>query len=132
MRKGRFAGLGASEEARGGWAARLGLARRRSDDEGMAEPVQAEGARRLVADFEESGLGWFWETDADGRLRYLSEPIARALGRERAELTGRRFEELLLVEQGDDEEARPALGFHLSSRFPFSDLLVAPNGRIEM
>ena len=132
MRKGRFAGLGGNGEAPGGWAARLGLGRRRSDDGGTTDSAQAERASRLIADFEESGLGWFWETDADGRLRYLSEPLARALGRERPELIGRRFEELLLVEQDEDEEAHPALGFHLSSRFPFSDLLVSPNGRSEM
>lgn len=133
MRKGRFAGLSASGAGQGGWAARLGLARKRPGDDGAAlDPAQAERAGRLLADFEESGLGWFWETDADGRVRYLSEPLARMLGRERPELIGRRFEELLLVEQGDEDETRPALGFHLSSRFPFADLLVAPNGRKDL
>ena len=133
MRKGRFAGLSASEDGEGGWAARLGLARRRGDGDGAGpDPADAERACRFIADFEESGVGWFWETDADGRVRYLSGPLARALGRDRPELIGRRFEELLLVEQDEDEEARPALGFHLSSRFPFADVLVAPNGRKDL
>src|SRR5919107_1559090 len=31
----------------------------------------SDRARRLVADFEESGSGWFWETNADGILTYV-------------------------------------------------------------
>ena len=90
-------------------------------------------ARRLVAGFEESGCGWFWETNADGRLTYLSEPLAQALERDRAALIGGRFEELLLVEESsEDGTERPTLGFHLSSRFPFSNALVSPNGRKEL
>ena len=93
----------------------------------------SDRARRLVADFEESGSGWFWETNADGLLTYISEPLAKAVGRELAELTGRRFEELLLVEEAqDDEHERPALGFYLTSRFPFADVVVAPNGRKDL
>src|SRR5688572_2250441 len=39
-------------------------------------PQDGERAARLVADFEQSGCGWFWETDADGRLAYVSAPLA--------------------------------------------------------
>ena len=135
MRKGRFAGLsggGDASNAAPRWTERLGLRRDRSGSAASdADAVHSERACRLVASFEESGLGWFWETDADGRVRYLSEPLARALGHERAGLIGRGFEELLLVEDSS-EDTRPALGFHLTSRFPFADLLVAPNGRRDL
>jgi diguanylate cyclase (GGDEF)-like protein len=92
-----------------------------------------ERARRLVADFEESGCGWFWETNADGRLSYLSEPVARAIEQDRGTLLGRRFEELLLLEESSgDAIERPTLGFHLSSRFPFANAIVTPSARKDL
>ena len=92
-----------------------------------------ERAGRLVDGFEASGCGWFWESDADGRVTYVSAPLASALGRDVGALVGRPFVELLLVEDsGDADVQRPTLGFHLSSRFPFSDVLVAPNGRRDL
>ncbi|MDP8994313.1 MAG: EAL domain-containing protein, partial [Pseudomonadota bacterium] len=91
---------------------------------------RAGQASRFVAAYEASGRGWFWETNADGALTYVSETLARELGRTGAELVGRRFAELLLVEaSGGDEGERPTLGFHLAARFPFSQVIVAPNGR---
>ena len=107
---------------------------RRDDEPQVTAAVQdSDRARRLVADFEESGSGWFWETNADGRLSYVSGSLARSLDRAPAELVGRPFEELLLVEDTENEEAdRPALGFHLTSRFPFANLVVSPGGRKDL
>jgi len=87
---------------------------------------QAEKARRFVADFEASGRGWFWETNADGALSYVSEPFAAHLDLAAAELIGRRFEEVLLLDCGekDTEDGRRTLGFHLSARFPFAEVVV--------
>jgi diguanylate cyclase (GGDEF)-like protein len=87
---------------------------------------QAEKARRFVRDFEASGRGWFWETNADGALTYVSEPLATHLGLAAAELIGRRFEEVLLLDcgEGDGDDSRRTLGFHLSARFPFADVVV--------
>jgi len=91
---------------------------------------QAGQASRFVAAFEQSGRGWFWETNADGAVSYVSEPLARELRREVDEIVGRPFAELLLVEDSASGEGeRPTLGFHLSARFPFSEVIVAPNGR---
>ncbi len=98
----------------------------------LALEWQAEKARRFVADFEASGRGWFWETNADGALTYVSEPLAAHLGLGAAELIGRRFEEVLLLEGGGEEsgDGRRTLGFHLSARFPFADVVVrAPAAR---
>ena len=91
----------------------------------VAYQWQAKKAQRFVEDFEASGRGWFWETNADGVLTYASDPLARHLGLEGGELIGRRFDEVLMlsaVEEHDDE--RRTLGFHLSARFPFSDVVV--------
>ena len=96
----------------------------------MAADWQADQAGRFIAEFEQSGCGWFWETNADGLLTYVSEPVAKELGRERGDLIGGRFAELMLVEDSPEPEAgRPTLGFHLSARFPFAHLMVAPKGR---
>jgi diguanylate cyclase (GGDEF)-like protein/PAS domain S-box-containing protein len=96
----------------------------------LALEWQAEKARRFVADFEASGRGWFWETNADGALTYVSEPLAAHLGLTAAELIGRRFEDVLLLDSGDGgDDSRRTLGFHLSARFPFADAVVrAPTG----
>ncbi|HET9641180.1 MAG TPA: EAL domain-containing protein [Allosphingosinicella sp.] len=85
---------------------------------------QAEKARRFVADFEASGRGWFWETNADGALTYVSEPLAAHLGLAATELIGRRFEEVLLIDSADGDDSRRTLGFHLSARFPFAEVVV--------
>ncbi|MGA9580711.1 MAG: EAL domain-containing protein [Allosphingosinicella sp.] len=95
----------------------------------LALEWQAEKARRFVADFEASGRGWFWETNADGALTYVSEPLAAHLGVAAAELIGRRFEDVLLLDSADGDDSRRTLGFHLSARFPFADAVVrAPVG----
>jgi diguanylate cyclase (GGDEF)-like protein len=85
---------------------------------------KAEKARRFVADFEASGRGWFWETNADGALTYVSEPLAHHLGLSAAELIGHRFDEVLLLDDSDGDDSRRTLGFHLSARFPFADVVV--------
>ncbi|HEX8514206.1 MAG TPA: EAL domain-containing protein [Allosphingosinicella sp.] len=95
----------------------------------LALEWQAEKARRFVADFEASGRGWFWETNADGALTYVSEPLAAHIGLTAAELIGRRFEDVLLLDSGEGDDSRRTLGFHLSARFPFADAVVrAPTG----
>ncbi|HEX8064276.1 MAG TPA: EAL domain-containing protein [Allosphingosinicella sp.] len=112
----------------------LGLSRARQLLHGARRRLslewQAEKARRFVADFEASGRGWFWETNADGALTYVSEPLAAHLDLTAAELIGRRFEDVLLLDSGDgDDDSRRTLGFHLSARFPFADAVVrAPVG----
>ncbi|HEX8125688.1 MAG TPA: EAL domain-containing protein [Allosphingosinicella sp.] len=111
----------------------LGVARSRqflfAARQRLALEWQAEKARRFVADFEASGRGWFWETNADGALTYVSEPLAAHLGLSAAELIGRRFEDVLLLDSADGDDSRRTLGFHLSARFPFADAVVrAPTG----
>ena len=103
-----------------------------ADRERLAFEWQAAKARRFVSDFEASGRGWFWETNADGALTYVSEPLAAHLGLAAAELIGRRFEEVLLLDGAGEsgEDGRRTLGFHLSARFPFAEVVVrAPASR---
>ena len=89
---------------------------------------QARKAQRFVDEFEASGRGWFWETDSMGTLSYVSQQLADDFQCDPASLLGRQFTDLLSVEteSKDTIEERKTLGFHLSARFPFSDVVVRP------
>ena len=87
--------------------------------------VQARKALHFVDEFENSGRGWFWETDSLGTLSYVSRQLADDFQAEPEALLGRQFTDLLSVDQESDSmEERKTLGFHLSARFPFSDVVV--------
>ncbi|HVI04685.1 MAG TPA: PAS domain-containing protein, partial [Sphingomicrobium sp.] len=88
----------------------------------------ARKALRFIDEFENSGRGWFWETNAEGTLSYVSRQLADDFECEPTDLLGRQFTDLLSVdtETSDSMEERKTLGFHLSARFPFSDVVVRP------
>ena len=89
--------------------------------------AQAHKALQFVDEFENSGRGWFWETDYAGTLSYVSRQLADDFQCEPEELLGRRFTDLLSVDSAVESlEERKTLGFHLSARFPFSDVVVRP------
>ncbi len=89
---------------------------------------QAGKALNFVAEFEASGRGWFWETNAVGTLSYVSQQLADDFKTTPEELLGRQFTDLLSVDSrsGDAMREERTLGFHLSARFPFSDVVVRP------
>jgi diguanylate cyclase (GGDEF)-like protein len=89
---------------------------------------EAQKALRFVDEFENSGRGWFWETDSRGTLSYVSRQLAEDFQCQPQELLGRQFTDLLSVDShaADSVEERKTLGFHLSARFPFSDVVVRP------
>ncbi len=88
--------------------------------------AEARKALTFVDEFENSGRGWFWETNPEGTLSYVSQQLADDFGCEPAELLGRQFTDLLSVDTHIDDvvEERKTLGFHLSARFPFSEVIV--------
>lgn len=87
--------------------------------------LKAQKASRLVAEFEQSGRGWFWETNADGALTYVSSKLAEELGRDPGDLEGEPFKELMSDEVTETVDGlERTLGFHLSTRLSFSDLTV--------
>jgi diguanylate cyclase (GGDEF)-like protein len=89
---------------------------------------QARKAQQFVNEFESSGRGWFWETDSLGTLSYVSQQLADDFQCEPSALLGRQFTDLLSVDTGSSDtlEERKTLGFHLSARFPFADVVVRP------
>jgi diguanylate cyclase (GGDEF)-like protein len=92
----------------------------------IASDYSAKKAARLVTEFEESGRGWFWETNADGTLTYVSDPVRRYLHSEIAGPIGTPISSLLATD-GADSSLDGTLGFHLTSRLAFSDIAVKAN-----
>ena len=87
---------------------------------------EARKALHFVNEFESSGRGWFWETNHLGTLSYVSQQLAEDFHCSREDLLGRQFNDLLSVDTslGSGGEEHKTLGFHLSARFPFSDVVV--------
>ncbi len=86
--------------------------------------LQAQRSDRLLQEYEQSGRGWFWETDRHGCLIYLSETLAATLGVTSQKLIGQPITDLICLgdrQQGDGERT---LGFHLSARTAFADVAV--------
>ena len=93
----------------------------------LALEWQAKKALNFVDEFENSGRGWFWETDSLGTLSYVSRQLADDFQCEPGALLGRQFTDLLSVDHAPEStEEGKTLGFHLSARFPFSDVVVRP------
>lgn len=77
----------------------------------------------LIGDFEHKGLGWFWETDRNGNIAYISDTVAEKIGKTAEALIGTPLRDLIAKDvASEDEREERTLGFHLSARTPFSDL----------
>ena len=107
----------------------------RSGGNTPAEETRPQSARAegLIQEFESSEKGWFWETGRDGNLSYISESVARALGREPEDLIGRPFSDLTSTETADGSAtSERTLGFYLSSHVAFQDLVVRAKTKTEI
>lgn len=84
-------------------------------------------ARRaeLLSGLENADLGWFWETNADGRLTYISPKACASLGLTEGEMLGKELTDLLATDSSaaTGGTSRP-LKFRLKSRSQFSRLNV--------
>jgi diguanylate cyclase (GGDEF)-like protein len=87
----------------------------------------AEGAlaARLVHEFETQGTGWFWQTDRDGVISYLSPKVASAVSGPGQPAIGLPLNTVFKIDTVSPGTER-TLGFHLSSRTGFSDYPVRP------
>jgi diguanylate cyclase (GGDEF)-like protein/PAS domain S-box-containing protein len=99
-------------------------------EESRPQSARAEG---LIEEFESSEKGWFWETTRDGAVSYISESVARALGREPADLIDRPFTDLISAETAEGAAtSERTLGFYLSSHVAFQDLIVRAKTKNEI
>ncbi len=96
---------------------------------GKAKPEDREGedaarALRFIHCVEEQGSGWFWETDREGRLIYLSASVAEYVSRAGRSVIGEPLCDIFAV-SGDDVSAERTLRFHILGRTSFSDYQVS-------
>ena len=113
----------------------LGRILRSGASSGQEEPrPQSSRAEGLIQEFENSGKGWFWETERDGSLVYISESVPRSLGRETDDLLERPFADLISSEtaEGGGATSERTLGFYLSSHVAFQDLIVRAKTKNEI
>ncbi len=107
----------------------LGAAVRQSGIDRVTEARQREidrtlmRAEEILADYEQAGLGWFWETDRRGIVTYISPTISELLGCEPSSLMSKPFIDLFILEATEQAGERTLL-FHLNSRSSFQELLV--------
>jgi len=95
--------------------------------------AQLSRAELLIQEFENSGKGWFWETERDGTLTYISGSVAEAVGRQPGDLLDRPFTDLISAETEDGAAtSERTLGFYLSSHVAFQDLIVRAKTKNEI
>lgn len=112
-----------------GFASSVGLAFHYSRQQKIAAANhrQREHARfraeEFLAEYENSGEGWFWETDAAGAIAYVSPIVGATLGQASDDILGRHFTEFFVTD-GAGPVSQCSLSFHLASRSSFQELAV--------
>ncbi|KKW92432.1 EAL domain-containing protein [Sphingobium chungbukense] len=86
--------------------------------------LRAQRSDRLLHEYEQSGRGWFWETDRHGCIAYISDTLARTLDRTSEALIGRPITEIIRPGDRQDGDGERTLGFHLSARTGFAEIPV--------
>nr|WP_246543535.1 EAL domain-containing protein [Novosphingobium profundi] len=107
----------------------LYLAVRRSEQ--VAAEIEARSEREraqrraedLLNEYEQTGQGWFWETDRRGLVTYVSAHICARLRKAPEDLMGKPLSSLFRL-QGHEGENERTLVFHLSTRSSFKELSV--------
>ncbi|MDT9600086.1 EAL domain-containing protein [Sphingosinicella rhizophila] len=84
----------------------------------------------LVRNFEESRQGWFWSTDRDGKLTYLSDTVREFLRNGQEALIGADFADLFEVMKDGSDTGR-TLPFVLLKRTRFEKLALRAAGSLE-
>lgn len=78
----------------------------------------------MLEELESSGLGWFWATDAEGTLTYLSDAIADRMGCSIDELVGKPLQSQFRAIDGDGRTK--SLALKLGARKAFTGFPVCP------
>ena len=85
----------------------------------------AARAEDILRSFEETGEGWFWETDRRGLITYISPKAAKVLSKSPGLLIGQPLSEIVNRAAASDDTVNAAdrmLTFHLSARSAFQDV----------
>ena len=82
----------------------------------------------FLGDFEAGGKAWFWATDTQGQLVYLSPSFARSSGLEPEMIPSVALSDLILHDDGsatiDTGSTGRTLSFHFNGRTGFADVVV--------
>ncbi len=78
-------------------------------------------AEEILRDYEQTGQGWFWETDRRGLITYVSPTVGQALQLPASQLIGRSFTDLFILDSHGQRGER-TLVFHLSARSAFQEI----------
>jgi len=101
-----------------------GAASTHASGAGALQVIDNKQRLAMLDAFEDEEIGWFWATDGQNRLIYLSTSAARRLGSDRpviGEPLGTIIE--AVPSEGEERSERP-LSFLLSARNKFADLTV--------
>lgn len=97
----------------------------------LAPILTTDLARRveLLDSLESAGLGWFWASDAEGRLIYLSEAAAEQIALSEQDSIGKPISELFLPDdETDAERAGRPLKFVLAAHSSIKAMTVKVEG----
>ncbi len=98
------------------------LSGRISSQKPVAAPsIKTKEALLLLQNYEESRQGWFWSTDTEGCITYVTESVAQVLGKTANDLLGTRFLDLFFPQKGDAGSQR-TLPFILTKQTKFEEL----------
>ncbi|KHK93632.1 diguanylate phosphodiesterase [Novosphingobium malaysiense] len=83
----------------------------------------------LLDEFEDLGIGWFWATNAEGNLIYISPRLLDLISADAASVLGQPLGNLFEAdpENLDEKSSRP-LNFLLGTRHKIPELTVRPKG----
>ncbi|MCP5396446.1 MAG: EAL domain-containing protein [Sphingomonadaceae bacterium] len=98
------------------------LEHERLEEEQKQERIRKR-AEGILQDYEDTGQGWFWETDRRGNLTYISDSVADAIGQKKTVIVGRPFAELFDLSH-ENREGERTLNFHMSARSAFTEQAV--------
>ncbi|NBW76318.1 MAG: EAL domain-containing protein [Sphingomonadaceae bacterium] len=96
-------------------------------DDGLSPEASKSDRERLLElaqDYERSGHGWFWSTNAGGQLTYVSDCVSQVLGVTPQDLVGQPVQSLFILERDEDDAVERTLPLILSARKTFADLPV--------
>ncbi|WP_411340700.1 EAL domain-containing protein [Sphingopyxis sp. J-6] len=109
----------ANESVSRGFFGKLGA--RKASQGAATATLPTHEALLLLRNYEESGQGWFWSTDAHGRITYITDATAALMGRTGRQLLGTAFTELFLPVDSQGERQR-TLPFLLTKQSKFEEL----------
>ncbi|MEY4500341.1 MAG: hypothetical protein RIS52_231 [Pseudomonadota bacterium] len=99
-------------------------------DLGATGVSDARRRLELLDDFERAAMGWFWASDKEGRLTYMSSSAVEQLELSLEDVIGRQIFSLFEADPDDpDQKSDRTFKFQLSSRNKINELTVRMIGK---